>query len=462
MTQVERGAPPSDERAEAALLGALLVDPDAVSRISTILRSGDFARARNGRVYEAIVTIYSRRDTVDFVSVAAELDRSGQFDMLGGPAYLTSLINQAPTSLHAETYARQVERTALMRRLIVAGEQIRDIGYDNPADIKDALDRAQRLLFGLDERQGSGEVISLRSALDDFFEKLDRRHESRGAMFGVPTGFADLDKVTGGLHESDLIILAARPSVGKSALAFNIARNAAVNGNSVLVFSLEMSIDLIAQRLLCGEAGIDSQRLGAGYLDEGEWRRISEAFGVLSEAPIWFDDTAGITTMDLRMKARRLKMEHDIKLIVIDYIQLMRGRGLENRVQEVSEISRSLKELARELNVPVIALSQLSRAIEARQDHRPVLSDLRESGSIEQDADIVMFIHREELYNPATDRKNLADLIIAKHRNGPTATVQLRFFPSQTRFADLEIYRPDPDQLPGRVPRGELPNRTDD
>jgi replicative DNA helicase len=441
-TSVLDRSPPADERAERALLGGLLIDPEAIVTIAPFLEPSHFYRARHGRIYEAIASLYERRQPTDFVSVAAELESAGQLELVGGTAYLTQLINAVPTSLHAEAYARIIERCGLMRRLIGAANEIASIGYENPPDVDAALDRAEQALFEVSQRRVHQDFVSLRRGLQEFFDQIEQLQEQRGELIGVPSGFADLDKLTGGLHEADLIIVAARPSVGKSAFAFNLARNAAVLGGAgVAIFSLEMSIEQIVQRMLCSEAAVDSQRLRQGYIDEHEWRRISEAFGVLSEAPIWFDDTPAISTTELRMKARRLKAEHDIKLVIVDYIQLMQGRGLENRVQEVSEISRSLKALARELRVPVIALSQLSRAIEARQDHRPVLSDLRESGSIEQDADIVIFIHREELYNPNTDRRNIADLIVAKHRNGPTASIPLRFFPGQIKFVDLEIYR---------------------
>ena len=435
------GSPPADERAERALLGALLIDPEAISSIASIVGSSDFYRSRHGRIYEAILALYERRQSSDYISIAAELESSGQLELIGGTAYLTGLINSAPTSINAESYARIVERCALMRSLINAANEIAGIGYENSPEINSALDRAEQTLFSVTERRVSQDFVPMRTALNDLFQSLELAQENRGEVQGVTTGFADLDKLTGGLHPSTLVVLAARPSVGKSALAFNMARNAAATGKGVAIFSLEMSVESIVQRMLCGEASVDSQRLRAGFIDDYEWRRISQALGQLSELPIWFDESPGISTTELRMKARRLKAEHDIGFIVVDYIQLMHGRGLENRVQEVSEISRSLKALARELKVPVLALSQLSRAIESRQDHRPVLSDLRESGSIEQDADIVIFIHREELYNPNTDRRNVADLIIAKHRSGPIGSIPLRFFPSQVRFADLEIYR---------------------
>jgi replicative DNA helicase len=363
-------------------------------------------------------------------------------EQIGGPAYLASAINAAPTAVHVEHYARIVERCALMRRLIDAAGQIAAIGYENPSDVDDALNRAEQHLFAVSQRRVTQDYVALRDALREYFDEIDYLHQHKGEIIGVPTGFHDLDQLTGGLHPSDLIIIAGRPAVGKTAFALSIIRSAAVKFQQPIgLFSLEMSVEQLVQRLLCMEAKVDSQRLRSGYIDEFEWRQISEAFGVLSEAPIFIDDTAGISTTELSMKARRLKSEHDIKLLVVDYLQLMQGRGLDNRVQEVSEISRGLKGIAREVDVPVIALSQLSRAVESRQDHRPVLSDLRESGSIEQDADLVAFIHREEIYNPNTDRKNIADVILAKHRNGPVGQVSLRFFPAQTRFADLELGR---------------------
>jgi replicative DNA helicase len=329
-----------------------------------------------------------------------------------------------------------------MRRLIGAAGRIAGIGYENPPDIDQALDRAEQYIFEVSQRRVTQDFTTLREALRQYFDTIEYLHEHKGEVVGVPSGFRDLDQLTGGLHASDLIIIAGRPGVGKTGFALSIVRNVAARYQApAAIFSLEMSTEQLVQRLLCMEAAVDSQRVRTGFIDEYEWRRISEAFGVLSDAPIYIDDSAGITTNELRMKARRLKSEHDLRLIVVDYLQLMQGRGLENRVQEVSEISRSLKALARELDVPVIALSQLSRAVESRQDHRPMLSDLRESGSIEQDADIVMFIHREELYKPDTERKNIADIILAKHRNGPVGQVPVRFFPSQTRFADLELYR---------------------
>ncbi|MBI2942218.1 MAG: replicative DNA helicase [Chloroflexi bacterium] len=437
---------PHNLEAEQAVLGALLIDPEAIARIASFLKPEDFFAPRHAAVYAAQLALSERREPGDFVTLCDELARHGKLETIGGPAYLTSLISAVPTAVHVEHYAHIVERCAIMRQLIKAGGNIVGLGFENPTDVDDTLDRAEQLVFGISRRRVTQDFVTLRDALRDYFDEIDYLHEHRGEVIGVPTGFHDLDKLLTGLHPSDLIIIAGRPAVGKTGFALSLARNAAVHHRAgVAVFSLEMSVDQLVQRLLCMEATVDSQRLRTGYIDEFEWRRISEAFGVLSETPIYIDDTASISITELRMKARRLKAEHDIKLVVVDYLQLMQGRGLENRVQEVSEISRSLKALARELGLPVIALSQLSRAVESRQDHKPMLSDLRESGSIEQDSDIVMFIHREEIYNPNTDKKNIADVIIAKHRNGPIGQVPLRFFPSQTRFADLEVYR-QPDQ----------------
>ncbi|HLG50280.1 MAG TPA: replicative DNA helicase [Chloroflexota bacterium] len=441
MTLTEKSEPANVE-AERAVLGALLIDSEAISEVASFLKPEDFHLARHQAIYAARLDLYDRREPGDLVTLIDELRRRGQLEASGGASYLTELVNDVPTAVHVEHYARIVERCSLMRRLIRAAGRIAEIGYENPADVDAALDRAEQALFEVSQRRVSQDFVSLRDALREYFDTIEYLHQHKGEVVGIPSGFHDLDQLTGGLHPSDLIIIAGRPGVGKTGFALSIVRNAAVHFRApAAIFSLEMSTEQLVQRLLCMEAAVDSQRIRTGFIDEFEWRRISEAFGVLSDAPIFIDDSAGISTTELRMKARRLKAEHDLKLIVVDYLQLMQGRGLENRVQEVSEISRSLKALARELDVPVIALSQLSRAVEARQDHRPVLSDLRESGSIEQDADIVMFIHREELYNPNTDRKNIADIILAKHRNGPIGQIPVRFFPSQTRFADLEVYR---------------------
>jgi replicative DNA helicase len=332
-----------------------------------------------------------------------------------------------------------VERCAILRRLITAGAQIAGVAYDYQHDAEVAVDKAEQILFALTQRRRTQDFVAISNVLESYFDQIDYIHQHKGQTFGVPTGFKDLDDLTGGLQRSDLLILAARPGMGKTSFVLNLATHAALKGRTpVGIFQLEMSRDQLVQRLICSEAGIDSNRLRTGYIEDGEWGKIAQAIGELSEAPIYIDDTPGISVMELRTKARRLQAEHDVGFIIVDYLQLMQGRFTENRVQEVSEISRSLKALARELNVPVMACSQLNRSVEQRPGNRPQLSDLRDSGTIEQDADIVMFIYREEVYDRETARKGLADIIVAKHRNGPLKDIELRFFADQTKFADLE------------------------
>jgi replicative DNA helicase len=434
--------PPHNLEAEQSVLGSLLIDRDAVIRIASFLRPEDFFRASHAIVYQAILDLYNRREPADFVTVVDELERRERLDGVGGVAYLTELLNAVPTAVHVEYYARIVERTATLRRLIDAGTEIVSIGFDESIDVDDALDRSERAIFKVSQKRTVRDFLAIGEVLEHYFDKLDFIQQHRGDVVGVPTGYSDLDKLTGGLQRSDLIVLAARPSVGKTSLQLGIAHNAAVkHGKTVAIFSLEMSAEQLVQRLLAMETGVDSHRLRLGFIDDSEWDQISRAFGRLAEAKIFIDDSASISAMELRSKARRLLAEHGLDVVIVDYLQLMQGRSSENRVQEISEISRSLKGLARELNIPVLALSQLSRAVEARSDHRPLLSDLRESGSIEQDADIVMFIYREDVYDRETEKKGIAEIIVSKHRNGPTDTVNLRFFERAARFADLELYR---------------------
>jgi replicative DNA helicase len=434
--------PPHSIDAEFSVLGSLLIDRDAIIRVASFLKTDDFYRSGNGHIYQAILDLYNRREPPDFVTVVDELERRGLLENVGGISYLTELINSVPTAVHVEYYGRIVERTSTLRRLIHAGTEIANIGFDSGMDVEDALDRAEQHLFSVSQRRTARDFVSIGQVLENYFDKLDFIQQHRGEVMGVPSGFADIDKLTGGLQRSDLIILAARPSIGKTSLQLGFAHNAAVRaGKTVAIFSLEMSAEQLVQRLLSMETGVDSQRLRMGYIDDAEWEQISRAFGRLAEANIFIDDTPGISVMELRSKARRLMAEHGLDFVIVDYLQLMQGRRSENRVQEISDISRGLKGLARELDVPVLALSQLSRAVEARSDHHPMLSDLRESGSIEQDADIVMFIYREDAYDPDTDKKGIAEIIVAKHRNGPTDTVHLRFFDRTARFADLELYR---------------------
>lgn len=431
--------------AEQSVLGSLLIDRDAVIRIASFLKPADFYSAGNGLIYEAILDLYNRRVPPDFVTIVDELTRRDRLQDVGGITYLTELINAVPTAVHIEFYGHIVERTATLRRLIDAGATIVTIGFDDSIDVEDALDRAERAIFDVSQHRTVRDFVGIGEVLETYFDKLDTIQQNRGEVVGVPTGYVDLDKLTGGLQRSDLIILAARPSVGKTSLQLGIAHNAAVRaGKTVGIFSLEMSAEQLVQRLLAMETGVDSHRLRMGFIDDSEWDQISRAFGRLAEANVFIDDTPSISVMELRSKARRLLAERGLDLVIVDYLQLLQGRRSENRVQEISEISRSLKGLARELNIPVLALSQLSRAVESRTDHRPLLSDLRESGSIEQDADIVMFIYREELYDRETEKKGIAEVIVSKHRNGPTDTVNLRFFERTARFADLELYLEPP------------------
>jgi replicative DNA helicase len=434
--------PPHNLEAEQSVIGSLLIDRDAIIRVAAMLKADDFYHGANGVIYQAILDLYNRREPTDFVTLSDELQRRERLDSIGGVAYLSSLLNVVPTAVHVEYYGKIVERTATLRRLIDAGAQIVSIGYRDGIDVEDALDSSERAIFDVSQRRTTRDFQSIADVLERFFDQIDYMQQNRGSLVGVPTGFSDLDKLTGGLQKSDLIIIGARPSIGKTAFALGIAYGAGVlHGKTVGIFSLEMSAEQLVQRLLSTETGVDSHRLRLGQIDDHEWDRISRAFGRLAEAQIFIDDSAGLSVMELRSKCRRLQAERGLDLLVIDYLQLMSGRRSENRVQEISEISRGLKGIARELNIPVIALSQLSRQIESRSDHHPLLSDLRESGSIEQDADIVMFIYRDEVYDPNSEQKGIAEISIAKHRNGPVGTVNLRFFQKTARFADLDLYR---------------------
>ena len=438
---------PQNIEAECGVLGSIIIDPEAIVQVAEFLFPDDFYRDAHRTIYEVIIQLYEQREAADFITICDELERRNKLEDVGGASYITSLINLVPTSGNVEYYGRIVERNAILRRLIEAAGQIAAIAYqEEDADV--ALDKAEQLIFNISQRHARSDFTLLRDILSAYMNKLDQLHERRGTIVGVPTGFTDLDHLTGGLQKSDLIILAARPAIGKTSLALTMAHNTAIkHQRSVAIFSLEMSKEQLVQRLLSMDAAIDQQRLRTGWIEDDEWERIVYAMGTLSEANIWIDDTAGISTVEMRSKARRLHAERNIDLIIVDYLQLMQsmsgsGKRNENRVQEISEISRNLKSLARELNVPVLALAQLSRAVESRQSKVPQLSDLRESGSIEQDSDIVMFIYRDDVYNPETERKNIADIIVAKHRNGPVGTISLYFQASQTRFHDLELTPP--------------------
>lgn len=442
MSAVERMAPHNLE-AEDAVLGSLLIDPDAVFRVAPFLSAEDFYREKNGWVYQAILDLHDRREPVDFVTLCDELDRRGQLEEVGGAAYITELIASVPTSIHVEHYGRIVERTATLRRLISAAGQIAGLAYEEADDLDEIVDRAEQLIFGVSQRRITRDLTAIKQVIHEYYDRIDYLYQHRGEPLGIPTGYKLLDKLLGGLQRADLIVIAGRPGMGKTSLLLSIAQNAARKYNQrVALFSLEMSSEQVVQRLISAETGIDSQRLRLGDLREDEWPTFVQATGVLSDTRIFIDDTPSISALQMRTKARRLHAEHGLDLILVDYLQLMRGDfRAENRVQEVSYISRELKALARELNVPVLAASQLSRAVEQRQEKRPQLSDLRESGSIEQDADVVMFIYRDVLYNPDTEFKSIADVIIAKHRHGPVGHVPLFFKAELAQFLPVEQIR---------------------
>jgi replicative DNA helicase len=441
-SRIER-LPPQNVEAEEAVLGAILIDPDAIIRVATFLRPEDFYREKNGWIYDTALALHDKREPIDFLTVCDELERRGQLDQVGGAAFITTLINAVPTSIHAEHYARIVERTATRRRLIDAAGQIAALAYQEAEDVGEVVDRAEQVLFGVSERRISRELVPIKQILSEYYDRIEYLTRHRGELIGIPTGFTDMDRLLGGMQRSDLIILAARPSVGKTSLALTIAHHAVKRFRQrVALFSLEMANEQVVQRLISAETGINAQRLRRGEIEEDEWRRFMKATGDLSDTYFYIDDTPGISALELRTKARRLHAELGIDLIVIDYLQLMRGDyRAENRVQEISSISRALKALARELNVPVLALSQLSRGVESRADKKPILSDLRESGALEQDADVVIFIYREDMYNENTERKNLADIMVAKHRNGPTGTVVLYFRKELAQFLEAEVRR---------------------
>ena len=432
--------PPQSLEAEQSVLGAILIDRDAIVEIAEFLRPADFYRQANGKIFEAVLELFERREPIDIVTVSEALERSTELEGVGGRAYLSSLSNSTPTAVHAVQYARIVERKAVLRNLIGAAGRIAGIGYEDSPEIQESIDRAEAELFAVSQKRVDSGFQKLDSLLHQAYDRLDYLHAHRGEISGVRTGFIDLDGLTTGLQKSDLVILAARPSVGKTSFALNIAEHAAVKEKkSVGVFSLEMSKEQLVLRLLSSVANIDSQRLRSGFLEELDFARIAPAMNALSEAPLYIDDTPSISTMELRTKARRLHAEAGLDLVIVDYLQLMQASTTNrdsNRVQEVSEISRGLKALARELSVPVIALSQLSRQPEMRNENEPRLSDLRESGAIEQDADLVMFLYREK-ERPADDAESDGEVIhlkLAKHRNGPTGGIQLWFKKSQTRF----------------------------
>ncbi len=434
--------PPQNIEAEQSVLGSLLMDKDAIIKVADILRTDDFYREDHATIYGCILKLFEKRKPIDVVTLTDELEKDKKLKDVGGASYITTLVNSVPTSAHVTTYANIVHQKATLRRLISAAASITEIGFDETADLETILDKAESTLFSVSQKYVKQYFTPIKDVLEESFDRIDKLHKEKGVLRGVPTGFRDLDNLLAGLQRSDLIVLAARPSIGKSSLALNIADHVACEAKlPVGLFSLEMSKEQVIDRFLCLRGSVDSWKLRTGNLEDEDFGKLNYAMGVLSEAPIFIDDSPFLNVMEIRTKARRLQVEHDLGLIIIDYMQLMSGMGtrnVDNRVQEVSEISRSLKALARELNVPVLAISQLSRAVEHRPDKRPMLADLRESGSIEQDADVVMFIYRDDYYDKDSDKKNLAEILIRKHRNGPTGDIELYFKPEFMKFASVE------------------------
>ena len=439
----EARIPPQNIEAEMSVLGSLMLDKDAIIKIADLVHSDDFYKDANRLIYETMIDLFEEREPIDVLSLSNKLEEKKQLEKIGGSGYLTDLVNSVPTASNVVHYAKVVQKKSLLRKLISAASDIIELGYEEAEDVEKVLDEAEQKLFRVSQKFVKADFVPLKTYLESAFNRIDELHKGDKDMRGVPTGFQDLDNILAGFQKSDLIILAARPSIGKTSLALDIARNVALKKKiPVGIFSLEMSSDQLVDRMLSAEGRVDAWRMRTGRLrsgkDEDDFAKIGEAMGILSEAPIFIDDSASANVMEMRTMARRLQAEHNLGLIIIDYLQLMEGRSNDNRVQEVSEISRSLKGLARELNIPVLALSQLSRAVESRSPQVPKLSDLRESVSIEQDADVVMFLYREDREKPDTPNKNVIQVIVSKHRNGPLGTASLYFNDAITSFSSLE------------------------
>ncbi len=434
--------PPQNVDAEASLLGSILIDTEALGRVADKIHAADFYDGRHTIIYDSMISLYNAHKPIDLLTLSNELEEKKRLREAGGSSYLTELTNSVPTSAHIEQYGEIVSQKSTRRKLITAASDITSMGFDEDGDANELLSRAEAAVFAVSQDNLKQELASIESILTESFDRLDELHKNKSKMRGVRTGFRDLDNILAGLQPSDLVILAARPSMGKSTLAMNIAHHvAAKEKSSVLVYSLEMSKEQLVDRLLAAEAGIDAWNIRTGNLSDQDFEKLGQAMGTLSEAAIYIDDSPMATVLEMRTKARREQQKRPLGLIVVDYLQLMSGnsrQNSENRVQEISEISRGLKAMARELNVPVLALSQLSRSVENRHPQIPQLSDLRESGSIEQDADVVAFMYREDYYNPETDRENITDIFIKKHRNGPTGKIELYFSPERLQFLSLE------------------------
>ena len=433
--------PPHDIEAEQAVIGSMITDRDAVISAVEILKPDAFYRDDNKAIFEAILNLYKKAEPIDIITLKDELESMNKFEQVGGYEYLASLPEKVPTTANVQKYIKIVEEKSILRNLIKTANEIISLGYDPTEDVEDIMDSAEKKIFDIMQSKNQKGYTPIKDALVESFAKLEELYNRKQYITGVSTGFIALDHKTAGLHGSELILVAARPAMGKTAFALNIATNAAVRGKvPVAIFSLEMSKDQLVNRILCSEAMVDSNKVRTGKVEEGDWVKLAGAIGPLSESEIYIDDTPGISVMEIRTKCRKLKMEKNIGLIVIDYLQLIQGNNkrVGSREQEISEISRSLKILAKELDVPVIALSQLSRAVEQRPDHRPMLSDLRESGAIEQDADIVMFIYRDDYYNKESEKKDIAEIIIAKQRGGTIGPVDLLWMGNYTKFVNLE------------------------
>jgi replicative DNA helicase len=431
--------PPHNLEAEESVLGSMLISKDAIAEVVEVLVADDFYRPAHRTVFAAIVGLFGRGEAVDVVTVVEDLRRAGTLEDLGGPLFIHSLAESVPTAANAAYYARIVKETGTLRRLIDAGTRIVQLGFRTPQDTESAVDEAEQIIYQVAQGRVTDDYRSLRDVLKDALDAVERLHNDQREVTGIPTGFPDLDRLTSGLQPANLVIVAARPAVGKSTLGLDLARYASVRHSiPAVIFSLEMSRTELVHRLMCAECGVDMQRLRTGRMEESDWSRLTRSLGKLADAPLFIDDSANTTLMEIRAKCRRLKQRHGLGLVVVDYLQLMQpGRRSETRQQEVSEMSRGLKLLAKELGVPVIAISQLSRQPEARADKKPMLSDLRESGSLEQDADMVILIYRDELYEKDSPQKGTADLIVAKHRNGPTDTVTVTFQGHYSRFAPM-------------------------
>ncbi|OPZ64988.1 MAG: Replicative DNA helicase [Firmicutes bacterium ADurb.Bin506] len=434
--------PPQSIEAEQSTIGSMLLDKEAIATAAELLVAEDFYRESHRLIFDTLVGLFNRGEPADMITVTEALKTRGALEQVGGASYISTLANSVPTSANCEYYAKIVKNKSIMRSLVSAGATIAQLGYDPSSEVDETLDKAEQLIFRIAQRGETATISDMKSVMMSTFDRIEKLYASKGALTGLATGFAEMDNMLSGLQPSELIVIAARPSMGKTAFALNMAEHVAlVENKPVLVFSLEMSCEQLAQRMLCSQATVDGQRLRRGNLNDEDWSRLSYAIGRLSPAPIYIDDTPSIGTLEIRTRARRVKAEHGLALVVVDYLQLVQGRGrVENRQQEIAEITRSLKALARELEVPVVALAQLSRAVEATADKRPLLSHLKESGEIEQSADVVAFIYREDYYKPdiEPERRGIAEIIIAKQRNGPTGFFELLWQREYTRFRNLE------------------------